>query len=371
MVKNEISNDLNNLVIKELFRLPFERYNLIQEIGSIIVKFQLKKIIKQFDIIWLTHPTLFGIIKGILPKNIKIIYDCMDDTIEILPKKCSFKIKEKIINDERELIKRSKIIFINNSIGPIITKDFEKKTTKVCEQADFISVRDKYSYDFLAQRGIKSIFCSDSVFLLYELLNKDYCLKSKVIKNNILGLSLLPFLELFYLDYQGQKMINNIARIISQLLEKNMYTIIRFFEFCSGTENDMGNFIKIVNLIHPKLRDKIQIINYSGDIKQFLNYMAECSFFICNRFHSIILALILKIPFLAIDHHPKVYNFLVNNKLEEFRIDYRKLLTSNCSYELIDLINSSNQQQRLSDKKLSELSKDALNNFSWLSLYNI
>ena len=266
---------------------------------------------------------------------------------------------------------RSKIIFINNSIGPIITKDFEKKTTKLYKQADFVSVRDKYSYDFLDQRGVKSIFCPDSVFLLYELLNKDYCVKSKVIKNNILGLSLLPFLELFYLDYQGQKIINsNIARIISQLLEKNIYTTIRFFEFCSGTENDKGNFIKIVNLIHPKLRDKIQIINYSGDIKQFLNYMAECSFFICNRFHSIILALILKIPFLAIDHHPKVYNFLVDNKLEEFRINYQKLLTSDCSYELVNLINFSNHQQRLSDKKLSELSKDALNNFSWISLDN-
>ena len=152
---------------------------------------------------------------------------------------------------------------------------------------------------------------------------------------------------------------------------KDKYKIIRFSEFCSGTENDVGNFIKIVNLINPKLRDRIQIINYSGGIKQFLNYMAECSFFICNRFHSIILALILKIPFLAIDYHPKVYNFLVDNKLEEFRIDYRKILTSNCSYELVDLINSSNHQQRLSDKKLLELSKGALNNFSWLFLYNI
>lgn len=266
---------------------------------------------------------------------------------------------------------RSKIIFINNSIGPIITKDFEKKTTKLCKQADFISVRDKYSYDFLDQRGVKSIFCPDSVFLLYELLNKDYCVKSKVIRNNILGLSLLPFLELFYLDYQGQKIINNnIAKIISQLLAKDRYKIIRFFEFCSGTENDKGNFIKIVNLINPKLRNRIQIINYSGDIKQFLNYMAECSFFICNRFHSITLALILKIPFLAIDHHPKVYNFLIDNKLEEFRIDYRKLLESDCSYELVNSINSSNHQQRLSDKKLSELSKDALSNFSWISLDN-
>ena len=58
------------------------------------------------------------------------------------------------------------------------------------------------------------------------------------------------------------------------------------------------------------------------------------------------------------------------HKLEEFRINYQKLLAPDCSYELVNLINSSNHQQRLSDKKLSELSKDALNNFSWISLDN-
>jgi len=80
---------------------------------------------------------------------------------------------------------RSKIIFINNSIGPIITKDFEKKAANLCKQADFISVRDKYSYDFLNEKGIKSHFYPDSIFLLYELLNKDYCVESKVIRKNI------------------------------------------------------------------------------------------------------------------------------------------------------------------------------------------
>jgi polysaccharide pyruvyl transferase WcaK-like protein len=278
----------------------------------------------------------------------------------------------KLFNLIKRINNKNKIIFVNNSIGPIFTKGFEYEVLKVFSLADFISVRDNFSSDFLTKKRIKNIICPDSVFLLYELLNKDYCVKLKNTRKNILGISLLPFLELFYLDYQGQKIINNnIVRIISQLLEKNKYETIRFFEFCAGTENDKNNFIKIINLIKPNLRDKIQIINYSGDIRQFLNYMAGCSFFICNRFHSIILALILRIPFLAIDHHPKVYNFLVDNKLEEFRIDYRKFLESNCSDELVNLINSSSLQQRLSDKKLSELSNDALNNFSWLFFYDI
>lgn len=168
LVKNEISNDLNNLVIKELFRLPFERYNLIQEIGSIIVKFQLKKIINQFDIIWFTHPKLFTTIKDILPKNIKIIYDCMDDAIEFFPEKSSFKIKEKIINDERELIKRSKIIFTSSNYlkQKLISRYNINEKIYVINNAIFLDKIDSY-YDTEVPFYIKDKLEKIKIKLIY------------------------------------------------------------------------------------------------------------------------------------------------------------------------------------------------------------
>jgi len=146
LAKNEILNDVDNIEIKELFRLPFERYNLIQKISSIIIKFQLKKIINQFDIIWFTGANLFTTIKDILPKNIKIIYDCMDDTIEFFPEKSSFKIREKIINDERELIKRSNIIFTSSNYlkRKLISRYNINKKIYLINNAIFLDKIDSY-----------------------------------------------------------------------------------------------------------------------------------------------------------------------------------------------------------------------------------
>jgi len=80
-----------------------------------------------------------------------------------------------------------------------------------------------------------------------------------------------------------------------------MFRAIYFFEFSSGTENDLGNFEKILNMIDSKLKDKIKIVRYREEnIEEFLEYIAQCSCFLANRLHSIILALILMIPFIAI-----------------------------------------------------------------------
>jgi len=166
--KNKISNDIDNIEIKELFRLPFERYILIQKISSIIIKFQLKKIIKQSDIIWFTHPNLFTAIKDILPKNIKIIYDCMDDAIEFFPEISSFKIRKKIINDERELMKRSNIVFTSSNYlkRKLISRYNIYKKIYLINNAIFLDKIDSY-YNIKLPFSIKDKLEKIKIKLIY------------------------------------------------------------------------------------------------------------------------------------------------------------------------------------------------------------
>jgi len=128
LVQNEF---LDNIKIKELFRLPFERYKSISTYNAIITKFQIKKIIDEFDLIWFTHPNLFEPIKDILPKKIKVIYDCMDDSVEFLHIKLNTYFRKRVLNNEEELFKRSNIIITSSNYlkGKLIKR--YKKNNKI------------------------------------------------------------------------------------------------------------------------------------------------------------------------------------------------------------------------------------------------
>jgi hypothetical protein len=71
-----------NLKIQEVFKLPYIGNALFLRLNSAIIRYQLRKIMDEYDFVWLTHPNLFDRVQGILPKRIKVIYDCMDDYLE-------------------------------------------------------------------------------------------------------------------------------------------------------------------------------------------------------------------------------------------------------------------------------------------------
>lgn len=102
------------LRVKELFKLPFGRYSCITNLNSIITKFQLRKIIKEYDLIWFTYPNMFKTIEEILPERAKVIYDCMDNILELPSIKSKPNLRETIFSTEEKLIKRSDVVFTSS-----------------------------------------------------------------------------------------------------------------------------------------------------------------------------------------------------------------------------------------------------------------
>jgi colanic acid/amylovoran biosynthesis protein len=259
---------------------------------------------------------------------------------------------------------KTKIVLINNSIGPIFSEDFERELIQLFKLADFISVRDKFSFEFLTSRGINAVYAPDIVFLLNDDLHK-LGISRIPSTERIIGLSLLPFQRLYYGDSTKQNLINStFAKFLSLILSTYKDIQVLFFEFCKN-EGDRENFNEVINNIGQRFREKISIISYNGDISNFLREMSKCTFFICNRFHSIILSIILGIPFIAINHHPKVHNFLRDIGLEDYEIDVERVLDLNFVDDLVSFVLSDNKP-RLSPQQIAILSNEALNNFKWL-----
>lgn len=111
LIEKNISSQLK---FNELFKLPLPDHKFFVKINSLLIKSQLKKVIDNYDIIWLTYPNLFREIKTIIPEHSKIIYDCMDDVLEFPRIKSEPDLRRATFNNEKDLCERSDILFTSS-----------------------------------------------------------------------------------------------------------------------------------------------------------------------------------------------------------------------------------------------------------------
>lgn len=110
-----ISNSINDVNLKHLFRFPFSRFRLIELINLYCIKYQLKKNILNYKYIWLTHPYLYMFIKDIISDKQILIYDCMDDSLEFEHVKSKKRVLKRLITSEEYLCKRADLIICSAS----------------------------------------------------------------------------------------------------------------------------------------------------------------------------------------------------------------------------------------------------------------
>jgi teichuronic acid biosynthesis glycosyltransferase TuaH len=109
LTKNTVSF---NLKLKEVYRIPFSRFNIIKEINRIIFFIYLKISFFNIDVLWFTSPEYSKVIKYF--SNTKIIYDCMDDVLEFPLIKNNLKEYENQKKLEKELFSKSNIVFTSS-----------------------------------------------------------------------------------------------------------------------------------------------------------------------------------------------------------------------------------------------------------------
>jgi polysaccharide pyruvyl transferase WcaK-like protein len=122
-----------------------------------------------------------------------------------------------------------KIYFLNIGIEPFKTNARKQLCIKICQLADFITVRDDDSFRILKNIGIKELKKSFDLAALLDFPNKNNMPKKK---NTILGLSILPFYEI----YKNQKnlddlVIKEIAINIKRWLYQDPKNELRLFIF--------------------------------------------------------------------------------------------------------------------------------------------
>ena len=186
-----------------------------------------------------------------------------------------------------------------------------KMIFKIC---DFITCRDKSSYDFIRKYNKNTELFPDILF--HKLKRK----RTSNFSQGILGVS-------SYMGYKALQRSKNIIiqrilqGIINEYLKKNESNIVKLFSFDGGYNSDlvMAHILKD----HSIDIDRVEIIGYNGDIEAFLNDLNTCSFFIGTRFHSLVYALANFVPFIPLVYEKKSESLLkdLNYKGEVFYLN--------------------------------------------------
>lgn len=110
-------SDITNLSINGYNELPFIKipilkYFKLEWINTLIVKYQLPKLIR-YDCIWFTSPIQYLTFRPLLTKQ-KVIYDCMDDIIEFPSVKKNADLTSKLLRCEKDLLTFADYIIVSS-----------------------------------------------------------------------------------------------------------------------------------------------------------------------------------------------------------------------------------------------------------------
>lgn len=120
--------NLTSSYLHYLYRIPLQRYEPILYLNQWLIKKQISKQVKKYDIIWLTTPQQYSFIESSLSSQQKLIYDCMDDMLcfpEVIKSK---RLYNTIFNNEKKILERADFVFTSaESLKSILQRRYNTK----------------------------------------------------------------------------------------------------------------------------------------------------------------------------------------------------------------------------------------------------
>jgi colanic acid/amylovoran biosynthesis protein len=233
--------------------------------------------------------------------------------------KMKFNEREYLVNRFKEMNK--KIYILGANFGPYKEDQFLDKYKNLFTKYDDICFRDYYSYKIF--KNLDNVRVAPDV--VFNLITKTNTIKEKSIGISVINLENRDGLKEYYKQYH-EKIINLCEGFIEQSYK------VKLFSFCDN-EGDLRAINSIVENVNSKYKDYIQVLNYEGNLDEFLKGFKSCETIIGTRFHSIILAMIYNQNYFPIIYSEKTLNVLRDLGLEQLGCNITNM--ENLSVEII------------------------------------
>jgi len=213
---------------------------------------------------------------------------------------------------------KKKLVLYSQSIGPFsrIGRYFARKALN---KADMIIVREKISYEYLKNLGIKTplYLTSDCAFLLDSispekvkeiLTDENICLTNKP----LVGISVNAMID-------SKHYIDLIKKTVEYLIDNN-FQVIFVPHAVSVWEDGRDDDRIVATIIYDGLEDKSNVFLVEGDYSpmELKGIIGLCDLFIGSRMHANIAAISSLVPTIAVGWSHKYYGIMEKVGLEEY-----------------------------------------------------
>ena len=253
-----------------------------------------------------------------------------------------------------------KVFVYSNGVGPINKRFNRNFTRRVLNKVDYITLRDKDSYDFIKSIGVNNPnikVLSDPVFNLKEASDESVREKFDINEGTVL-VSIRSWMD-------DEKLIAELSKFLSYLIDEGKNIV--FMPMQTPRDTDISERIA-ANLKSTKIIDE----KYPVEI--LMGLMKNADFIVAMRLHAMIYAIHQNLPFIGLSYDPKTETLLkdfdesinidvdaINYddliKAYKYIKDNREAFISNLS-----AINEENKKKAIEASKLAlELLKDDAN----------
>ena len=199
-----------------------------------------------------------------------------------------------------------RIYFLGIGVEPLSTIWSRFLIKQTCRLADFISVRDESSYEILEGMRLKNkvTLSFDLATLLQPLATSNKSLDKKI-NIKILGISILPFFEIYHSDKEKDILfVHEIAKGLNQWLKRDRKSLIYLFVFKGKS---IADDVLITEMLEKKLHpvERVKLMRYNPDPVETMSKVDQCHAFIGMRYHSCLFAYLTNTPLLVINYFQK------------------------------------------------------------------
>ena len=194
--------------------------------------------------------------------------------------------------------------YVSSNFGPYNTEGYLNLTKEVMKNCASVHFRDKYSSDLFSE--VPTVYYAPD--LAFSYIPEKIEIKPNSIGISVIDLSIRPKL-IEYKDNYYNILIENIKDYIGN--GKN----VTLFSFCKH-EGDERAIEELVKRLPVDIKEKVNILNYDGDIEYFLREYSKMEYVICSRFHAMILSAIMNQKCQILSYSNKFDNVI--NDLELF-----------------------------------------------------
>lgn len=252
----------------------------------------------------------------------------------------------------------ARVMFFSQGIGPVTSGWGKFLMRRFANKADFITVRDQYSKDYLESLGVtkpETVVTADIVFA-FQQKPDDACMKSLPLTGSeqLAAISVRPWFE--HNDYEDK-----LASALDELIETDGITPV--FVPMEG-HHDVDASKRVL----AKMQHAESCFLLAGDFtpNQYLNFISACDITVGLRLHSLIFSALSGVPHIGISYDKKVESLLKRSGMWEYSFRLEELDRDKLVQNTRHVLKDRDNLRRTVTKNAAAMRQEALENIELL-----